>query len=81
MVQADCKHSVGHSRRRDKWGRALQDREEIAAEEAAPGVDLDDRNELVRLAALTSATVQVIEDHPGLERAGGVGALLRYRPG
>ena len=61
--------------------RALQDREEIQAEEAAPGVDLDDRNELVRLAALTSATVQVVDEHQGLERAGGVGALLRYRPG
>jgi peptide subunit release factor 1 (eRF1) len=45
--------------------RALQDREEVAAEDAAPGVDLDDRNELVRLAALTSATVQVVEAHPG----------------
>ena len=45
------------------------------------GPDLDTRNELVRLASMTSAEVEVVADHPGLEKAGGVGALLRYRPG
>jgi Bacterial archaeo-eukaryotic release factor family 10 len=43
-------------------------------------LDLDVRNELVRLAALTSADVQVVDAHEGLERSGGVAGLLRYRP-
>lgn len=43
-------------------------------------LDLDTRNELVRLAALTSADVQVVEEHEALEKAGGVAGLLRYRP-
>ena len=42
-------------------------------------IDLDTRNELVRLAATTSADVEVVEDHETLEWLGGVGALLRYR--
>jgi hypothetical protein len=51
-------------------------------EELEPGLlDLDVRNELVRLAAATSAEVEVVADHRGLIAAGGVGALLRYRPG
>ena len=46
-----------------------------------PAADLDEatRGELVRLASLTSATVEVVEEHDGLRRLGGVGALLRYR--
>jgi peptide chain release factor subunit 1 len=46
-----------------------------------PAADLDEatRGELVRLASLTSATVEVVEEHEGLHRLGGVGALLRYR--
>lgn len=43
-------------------------------------LNLDLRNELVRLAALTSADVQVVEEHEGLAQAGGAAALLRYRP-
>jgi peptide chain release factor subunit 1 len=43
------------------------------------GPDEATRAELVRLAKLTSATVQVVEGHEGLQRLGGVGALLRYR--
>jgi ribosomal protein L7Ae-like RNA K-turn-binding protein len=39
----------------------------------------EQRNELVRLAALSSAEVDVVEDHPGLARLGGVGAILRYK--
>jgi peptide subunit release factor 1 (eRF1) len=43
--------------------------------------DLDEatRGELVRMAQLTSATVEVVQRHEGLQRMGGVGALLRYR--
>lgn len=37
------------------------------------------RAELVRLAQLTGATVDVVEGHASLQRLGGVGALLRYR--
>jgi stalled ribosome rescue protein Dom34 len=46
-----------------------------------PSADLDEatRAELVRMASLTSATVDVVEGHEGLSRLGGVGALLRYR--
>jgi peptide chain release factor subunit 1 len=51
-------------------------------DEREPGLlDLELRNELVRLAAVTSAAVEVVADHDGLRRLGGVGALLRYRPG
>jgi len=50
--------------------------------ELEPGLlDLEVRNELVRLAAATSAEVEVVADHEGLAKLGGVGALLRYRPG
>ncbi|CAN5574359.1 Vms1/Ankzf1 family peptidyl-tRNA hydrolase [soil metagenome] len=45
------------------------------------GLDLDARNELVRLAAATAAEVEVVAGHLGLEKLGGVGALLRYRLG
>jgi hypothetical protein len=49
--------------------------------ELEPGVlDLDTRNELVRLAATTAAEVEVVAAHGGLAKLGGVGALLRYRP-
>lgn len=51
-------------------------------DEREPGLlDLDTRNELVRLASTTSAEVEVIAGHEALEKSGGVGALLRYRPG
>lgn len=37
------------------------------------------RADLVRLATLTDADVEVVQDHESLQHAGGVGALLRYR--
>jgi peptide chain release factor subunit 1 len=43
------------------------------------GPDEATRAELVRLASLTAAEVLVVEGHDGLQRLGGVGALLRYR--
>jgi ribosomal protein L30E len=47
----------------------------------APDANIDEeqRNELVRLAAVSAADVDVVEGHPGLARLGGVGAILRYR--
>jgi peptide chain release factor subunit 1 len=38
-----------------------------------------ERKELVRLAAMTSAEIEVVEDAPPLAEMGGVGALLRYQ--
>jgi len=42
---------------------------------------LDDevRNELIRTAARTSADVEIVDEHDGLARFDGVGALLRYQ--
>jgi hypothetical protein len=42
-------------------------------------LDAAARGELVRMAQVTSATVEVVQGHDGLQRLGGVGALLRYR--
>lgn len=39
----------------------------------------EQRNELVQLAATTSASVEVVEGNETLRELGGVGALLRYR--
>lgn len=39
----------------------------------------EERAELVRQAALTGATVEVVDDSEPLRQLGGVGALLRYR--
>jgi stalled ribosome rescue protein Dom34 len=46
-----------------------------------PAAEPDDatRGDLVRLAQVTGATVEVVERHEQLQRLGGVGALLRYR--
>ena len=52
--------------------------DELVIEEAA-GLDEELRAELVRQAALTSARVEVVGEHEGLHRLGGVGATLRYR--
>lgn len=41
--------------------------------------EADTRNELIRLAVITGADIEVVERHDVLERLGGVGALLRYR--
>lgn len=40
---------------------------------------LDVREEVTRMALLTDAEVQVVDEHEGLAAAGGVGAILRYR--
>lgn len=61
--------------------RALQDRDDVAAESETSRLDIGMRDEFVRLAALTSAEVQVVDAHEALEHVGGVGALLRYHPG
>jgi peptide subunit release factor 1 (eRF1) len=42
-------------------------------------LDGERRNELIRLAATSGAEVEVVEGHAGMDRLGGVGALLRYR--
>jgi peptide chain release factor subunit 1 len=42
-------------------------------------LDEETRSDLVRLAANTSADVEVVEEHDAFEQLGGVGALLRYR--
>ncbi len=42
-------------------------------------VDTDTRNNLVRLASITGADVEVVEQHDAFQELGGVGALLRYR--
>ncbi|HEX6796268.1 MAG TPA: hypothetical protein VF116_00990 [Ktedonobacterales bacterium] len=42
-------------------------------------LDADTRANLVRLAVITGADVEVIEAHDVLERLGGIGALLRFR--
>ncbi|HWQ13469.1 MAG TPA: Vms1/Ankzf1 family peptidyl-tRNA hydrolase [Roseiflexaceae bacterium] len=39
----------------------------------------EQRNELIQLAAITSAAVEVVEGHETLRQLGGVGALLRYQ--
>ena len=43
------------------------------------GIPEDRRAELVRQAALTDAGVEVVRDHSGLAKQGGVGATLRFR--
>jgi peptide chain release factor subunit 1 len=47
----------------------------------ASDAPLDDepRNDLIRLVTQSAGDIEVVEDHPGLARMGGVGALLRYR--
>jgi peptide subunit release factor 1 (eRF1) len=59
--------------------RDLAQRGEIQEEAESADLDLDARNELVRMAALTAADVEVVDEHEALEHAGGVGALLRYQ--
>jgi peptide chain release factor subunit 1 len=51
---------------------------ELVLDRAAP-IDEARRAELVRQAALTSASVVVVDGHEPLLRLGGVGATLRYR--
>lgn len=49
----------------------------VLAEEA--DLDEQERNDLVRLATLSSAEVDLVTGHEILQQMGGVGALLRYR--
>lgn len=42
-------------------------------------LDVDQRNELIRLAATTGADVETVAKHAALTNLGGVGGLLRYR--
>jgi stalled ribosome rescue protein Dom34 len=42
-------------------------------------LDEETRNELIRLAATTSATVEMVENHERFAAMDGVGGLLRYR--
>ena len=49
----------------------------VLAEEAP--LDEQERNELVRLATLSGAEVDLVKEHEILQQMGGVGALLRYR--
>jgi peptide chain release factor subunit 1 len=60
--------------------RDLAQRGDVEDEAESSDLDLDARNELVRMAALTSAEVEVVDEHQALEHVGGVGALLRYQP-
>jgi stalled ribosome rescue protein Dom34 len=63
-----------HTRRALEYGQA--DVLLLAPETAD---DLEDRNELIRLATQTSATIEIVEDHDEFLAMGGIGALLRYR--
>jgi peptide chain release factor subunit 1 len=46
---------------------------------AEADMDEETRGELVRLAAASSANVEIVAEHEALQQMGGVGALLRYR--
>ncbi|MBV9229670.1 MAG: host attachment protein [Chloroflexi bacterium] len=50
----------------------------VLAEEAP--LDDQERNDLVRLATLSGAEVDLVTGHEIFQQMGGVGALLRYRP-
>ena len=50
----------------------------VLAEEAP--LNEQERTELVRLATLSGAEVDLVTGHEALQQVGGVGALLRYRP-
>ena len=53
-------------------GQSVGERNEAA-------LDRSTLNELIRLAVRTDAQVEIVEGHEGLEGAGGVGALLRFK--
>ena len=50
----------------------------VLAEEAP--LSEQERNDLVRLATLSGAEVDLVTGHDILQQIGGVGTLLRYRP-
>jgi hypothetical protein len=54
--------------------------DELVIDETAT-IDADFRAELIRQASLTDARVEVVREHAGLLRYGGVGATLRFRIG
>lgn len=53
--------------------------EVLVLSEEAP-LDEQQRNDLVRLATISGAEVDLVKGHEILQQLGGVGALLRYRP-
>ncbi len=75
-VRSDGLGVVGLERTRAALAQGQVD--ELVLDPEAP-VDEVTRNTLVRQAALTGATVEVVQGHSELLQLGGVGALLRYR--
>lgn len=64
----------------DATRRALEQRQVMELLLAADAeLDETTRNDLIREAAANDATVEVVEEHDGLRRLGGVGALLRFK--
>jgi stalled ribosome rescue protein Dom34 len=57
-----------------EWGQVHQ----LVIDETA-GIDDDVRAELVRRAALTDASVEIVRDHDELRAHGGVAATLRFK--
>jgi hypothetical protein len=56
-----------------------EEREVLVLAEEAP-LDERERNDLVRLATLADAEVDLVKGHEILQKMGSVGALLRYHP-
>jgi ribosomal protein L30E len=75
-VQAQGLGVVGPQETRDALTHGQADTLVLAGE--AP-LDAQERNELVHLATLSSARVEMVQGHEALKEAGGVGALLRYQ--
>lgn len=75
-VRADGLGVAGlkHTRQALEYGQA--DVLLLAPETA---VEIEERNELIRMATQTSAAIEIVEEHDEFLRLGGVGALLRYR--
>jgi ribosomal protein L30E len=67
---------VGPQETRDALTHGLA--ETLVLSDEVP-LDTQERNELVHLATLSSARVEVVQGHDQLAEAGDVGALLRYR--
>ncbi|CAN5615618.1 Vms1/Ankzf1 family peptidyl-tRNA hydrolase [soil metagenome] len=68
--------TAGYDATVEAAGNGQVDRLVIASD--AP-LDEEARNDLIRLVTQSAGEIEVVEDHPGLARMGGVGALLRYR--
>jgi stalled ribosome rescue protein Dom34 len=80
LVEAVRKQGLGVIGQRETRDALEQGQGEVLvlAEEAP--LDEQERNDLVRLASLASAEVDLVKEHEILQQMGGVGALLRYRP-